>query len=278
MPIWPIFLEGPYGHDLLLHHYESALLITGRTGVTFALSCLLDLVRRARNRRLGSIKPLVTSRLTFVWSIRNSSDVDCIAQELREAIHYAPPGFLDVQVYITSAGRRLEVVDTTLSSSSGSSVSMLKRVPTSASLHSVEKEVVHISNHSTETLIPRYDQPHAITFSRSTHDDLAQTPPPAPTSTQFLDQVPLLSQIPTTSTASDSVVVPLYTGRPRIRDILANVVSQTPRAGSVAVGMCGPVALTDEVGATCSDMIDPGKVSRGEHRLNIMLHSEVFGW
>ncbi|PRQ77588.1 Ferric reductase NAD binding domain-domain containing protein [Rhodotorula toruloides] len=281
VPMWPVFLEGPYGHDLLLHRYESVLLMTGGTGVTFALSCLLDLVRRARNRHLGGVKPLVTTRVTFVWSVRNSGDVDCIAQELREAIHHAPPGFLDVQVYITSAGRRLEAVDTTASSSSGSSASMLKRVPTSATLHSVEKEVLHNSNRSTETLIPRYDQPYAITFSRSTLDDLGNTPPPAPTSTESLDQVPLLSHTPptsTTSTSLDSVVIPLHTGRPRIRDILADVVSQTPRAGSVAVGTCGPVALTDEVGAACSDMIDPGKVSRGEHRLNIMLHSEVFGW
>ncbi|BGP09389.1 ferric-chelate reductase Frp1 [Rhodotorula toruloides] len=282
VPIWPVFVEGPYGHDLLLHRYESVLLITGGTGVTFALSCLLDLVRRARNRHLGGTKPLVTSRVTFVWSVRNSGDVNCIAQELREAIHYAPPGFLDVQIYITSAGRNLEVVDTTASSRSGSSSSMLKRVPTSATL-SIEKEVLrpHISNRSTETLIPRYDQPHAITFSRSIYDDLARSPPPAPTSIDFLDQVPLLSHTTNTSTTStslDSVVIPLHTGRPRIRDIVADVVAQTPRAGSVAVGTCGPVALTDEVGAACSDRIDPGKVSRGEHRLNIMLHSEVFGW
>lgn len=151
---------------------------------------------------------------------------------------------------------------------------MLKRVPTSATL-SIEKEVLrpHISNRSTETLIPRYDQPHAITFSRSIYDDLARSPPPAPTSIDFLDQVPLLSHTTNTSTTStslDSVVIPLHTGRPRIRDIVADVVAQTPRAGSVAVGTCGPVALTDEVGAACSDRIDPGKVSRGEHRLNIV--------
>ncbi|GEM08752.1 ferric-chelate reductase [Rhodotorula toruloides] len=206
-----------------------------------------------------------------------AGDVTCIAKELREAIHYAPPGFLAVQVYITSAGRTLETVETTGSSYFDSTVTSLKRVPTSATLHSVD----NVSNRSTETPIPRYDQPFAITFSRSTPDDLARTPPPAPTSTEFLDQVPLLSSTPSapaTSSSVDSVVIPFHAGRPRIRDILAEVVAHTPRAGSVAVGTCGPVALTDEVGAECSDMIDPGKVLRGEHRLNIMLHAEVFGW
>lgn len=195
------------------------------------------------------------------------------------------------------------MVGTTASPSNDSSATTLKRVPTSATLFSVEKAASKVSNRSSESLIPRYHQPRAITFNRSAHDDdLARTPPTAPTSSDFLDHVPLLSHTPsasTTSSALESVVSPILTGRPRVRDILADVVAQTPRSGSVVVATCGPVGLTDEVGAACSDMIDPGKVSRGENRLNIvswhlanppargqpdpfrpaqMLRSEVFGW
>jgi ferric-chelate reductase len=70
MPLFPAFLEGPYGHDPLAHHYESVVLFVGGSGVSFAVPILLDLVRRARNRELGGSKPMVTTRVTWVWTIQ----------------------------------------------------------------------------------------------------------------------------------------------------------------------------------------------------------------
>lgn len=70
MPLFPAFLEGSYGHDPLAHHFESVLLIAGGSGVSYIASILLDLVRRARNRELGGSKPMVTTKVTWVWTIR----------------------------------------------------------------------------------------------------------------------------------------------------------------------------------------------------------------
>ncbi|GAA5950413.1 hypothetical protein JCM10213_003569, partial [Rhodosporidiobolus nylandii] len=72
MPLFPAFTEGPYGHRFLVHRYESVLLVTGGTGVTFALPLMLDLVRRARNKHLGGTKPLITERVSFIWVVRSA--------------------------------------------------------------------------------------------------------------------------------------------------------------------------------------------------------------
>lgn len=69
--LWPAFTEGPYGKDPLAHHYETVLLITGGTGVAYAMPILIDLVRRARSKEMGGIKPLVTTRVTFLWTVRD---------------------------------------------------------------------------------------------------------------------------------------------------------------------------------------------------------------
>lgn len=80
MPLFPAFLEGPYGQDPLAHHYESVVLFVGGSGVSFAVPILLDLIRRARNRDLGGSKPMVTTRVTWVWTIREEG-------ELAEPVH-----------------------------------------------------------------------------------------------------------------------------------------------------------------------------------------------
>ncbi|GAA6055210.1 hypothetical protein JCM3770_000716 [Rhodotorula araucariae] len=287
--LWPAFTEGPYGHNLLLHRYESVLLVAGGTGVTFALPFLLDLVRRARNKRLGGVKPFVTTRVTFIWSIRHAADIEWIGSELREAQFYAPPGFLDLQVHVTASTR--------LPDDSGSAMpgSLNYREMNESQLSVASKPVYDatrglLRNTSQEILLPL--QMSRTPSIRSLYvvpgPECAETPPPAPTSSSFAHSSSQGSTLapthppahrPALSTESlDAVLIPTWHGRPRIRDILAGVVAQTARSGSVAVGTCGPVALTDEVGAACSDIIDVGKVRCGEHRLNVMLHTEVFGW
>lgn len=143
IPIHPCFVEGPYGHDPLAHHYESVLLICGGSGVSFGISILLDLVRRARNRDLGGEKRLVTTRLTWVWTVRetgmfvlswfspkpahhtSAEQIEWATSSLRDALYYAPAGFLELavrssfeshtgemltlgskQVYVTGGSRR----------------------------------------------------------------------------------------------------------------------------------------------------------------------------
>jgi hypothetical protein len=65
-------------------------------------------------------------------------------------------------------------------------------------------------------------------------------------------------------------VIPTFYSRCRVRDTLAQVIQDTIHAGSVSVGTCGPPTLANEVGNACSDAIQPGKVWRGEHRVNMV--------
>lgn len=70
-PVWPCWTEGAYGHNLKLHRFERVLLVTGGSGVSFALPLLLDLVRRIKNDREGG-KRIATQRLTWVWIIKDA--------------------------------------------------------------------------------------------------------------------------------------------------------------------------------------------------------------
>ncbi|GAA5916010.1 hypothetical protein JCM6882_003496 [Rhodosporidiobolus microsporus] len=291
MPLFPAFTEGPYGHRFLVHHYESVLLFTGGSGVTFAMPHMLDLVRRARNKQLGGRKPLITNRVTFVWAVKTAVEVGMMDDELREAIALAPPGFLDVQIYVTSG-------DT------GSNPSLVNELDYTQSIDShykgggggsseygeygVASRVQVGSGVSQETLRSDLRAPSTIDIRFPPPPRTPATAPPSLTSREpALHPSSLmpgrrnsedLTGATSTTVGADSVVLPILPGRPRVRDILADVVARTPFSGSVAVGVCGPVQLADDVGAACSDTIDVGKIVRGEHRLNVMLHQEVFGW
>ncbi|GAA6003746.1 hypothetical protein JCM10207_003579 [Rhodosporidiobolus poonsookiae] len=347
-PVYPVFTEGPYGHRLLLHRYESVLLVSGGTGVAYTLPLLLDLVRRARNKHLGGHKPLVTQRCTFVWTVRHVADVDLVADELREASAYAPPGFLDVQVYVTGVGGSSagsSYANLASSASANSSAYTLglgltatqsieyKPSASQASAHlnpfdqprydslSASQSRLVLANpdlpakdNSHETLdttlvgsstasLPRKsslpphlashapDTPAAPTTASGFPVDASAPGPPAPQPVGVGSTLPSPASAPSvppslsshghafpTPSGPSTAYLPLHPGRPPIRALLADLVARTPRSGSVAAASCGPVALTDELGAACADTIDVGRVRRGEHRLNVMFHAEVFGW
>ncbi|ORY41817.1 hypothetical protein BCR35DRAFT_336414 [Leucosporidium creatinivorum] len=359
MPLFPAFLEGPYGHDPLAHHYESVVLFVGGSGVSFAVPILLDLVRRARNRDLGGSKPMVTSRVTWVWTIREEEQIEWVADSLRDAIYYAPrwlprargsPSVIDctfereltlrrVQIYVTGpsrgfsesnlnavgfGGSTLPRTDTFISTSSyRSDISGVYPLPASNEDGYEEKEgerAAHSSSstpflgdagHQPPTEVPL---PSSSSFatSTSTYSTLHSSRPPstsAPTTTaehghpSYLlpgdassapPARPLTPPFPDASSShrnstitsgthlthlpSSSIPIPLIHSRARIRDILAAVISATTYSGSVLCGTCGPSALTDEVGNACADAIRPRKVWEGEHRVNVTLHAETFGW
>jgi len=256
--ISPVFSEGPYGHKLRLHQYESVLLIVGGTGVTFALPFLIDLVRRARSSYLGGSKPLTTKRLTFVWSVRSSSEVGSIGDELRQAIHYAPPGFLDLQIYVT----RLEPP----SDSHLPTPSLSFPSPSTTSLPSTSDKMFKLPNTYLESINPdrrSSTSSDTTTFSYLPSSPTDSQPLPIPISDSSLTLIPK-------SVPISSIVLPLIPGRCRPRDILEKVVAETSFSGSVAAASCGPSQLVNEVGRACSDINEPSRVLRGEHRLNVV--------
>ncbi|GAA5895955.1 ferric reductase family protein [Sporobolomyces salmoneus] len=262
----PIFSEGPYGHNLRLHRFESVLLLVGGTGVTFAVGFLLDLVRRARVEQLYATqgKKLSTKRLTFVWSVRDKAEVEWIGDELREAIQYAPPGFLELQIYVT----RMSAPLTTTTSCS------------SASLKRKEDQAVAIQPVSSSSRHSLESHRSSVASVASDHTPFGYLPT-SPTDS-MLPPIPLPEIYPSSSTLVDpprsSIEIPLIPGRCRPRDTVERVVGNTSYSGSVAVLTCGPSKLTEEVARASSDIIDPSRVLKGESRLNVMLHVESYGW
>ncbi|GAA5958339.1 hypothetical protein JCM3765_004799 [Sporobolomyces pararoseus] len=260
-----MFTEGPYGHNLRLHRFESVLLVVGGTGVTFAVGFLLDLVRRARAEYLGGARRMSTKRLTFVWTVREAAEIEWIGKELREAIDHAPPGFLNLQIYVTQQKITSDAepikgdnpIDVTIRPKPSIASSTRRSSETCrSSISSIATKQIpfdYLPTSPTESMLPPLSLP-PISHSSST----------------------LVNG--TFGSAPSSVEIPFVQGRCRPREIVEQVVRDTSYSGSVAVATCGPSRLTEEVGRASSEMIDPSKVFRGETRLNIMLHVESYGW
>jgi len=238
--------------------------------VTFALPFLIDLVRRARSSYLGGSKPLTTKRLTFVWSVRSSSEVESIGDELRQAIHYAPPGFLELQIYVTrlQPSPKSIVTDSHLSAPS---LPVSFPSPSTASLPSTSDKMFKLPNTYLDSISSTTSNPDrrsstssdATTFSYLPTSPTDSQPPPISISDSSLTLIPK-------SVPISSIVLPLIPGRCRPRDILERVVAETSFSGSVAAASCGPSQLVNEVGRACSDINEPSRVLRGEHRLNVV--------
>jgi len=90
------YVEGPYGMSPDMNHYDSVVLIAGGTGITFALSHFLQIVK---NVRAG--KSAVKS-LRLVWNIRQAENVSWIAPLVNAALSTAIPGLsVRLDAYVT---------------------------------------------------------------------------------------------------------------------------------------------------------------------------------
>ncbi|GAA6013728.1 hypothetical protein JCM11491_005076 [Sporobolomyces phaffii] len=285
----PIFTEGPYGHDLRLHSFESVLLVVGGSGVTFAVGFLLDLVRRARRDQIEGTSRLVTKRVTFVWSVRDRSEVEWIGQELREAILCAPPGFLNLEIYVTRLPPTVTAPDPSspalactdsnvgcaVETSSTKGIELVK-----SSVLSVPSTRRSLESHRSSISTAVSDAPFEYLPTSPTDSTLAATVSTnamsSPSCSTLVNVVSLCS--PSSESAVAAAGIPLLAGRCRAREVVERTIAATAYAGSIAVATCGPARLTEEVAKTCSDSIDPAAVYRGESRLNIMLHVESYGW
>ncbi|CAK5266548.1 unnamed protein product [Mycena citricolor] len=75
------FVDGPYCTPPTALGYSSVLLIAGGSGVSFTLPLLLDLARAARL----NANPCC-GRVVFVWSVRESDQIDAVAPLLSAAL------------------------------------------------------------------------------------------------------------------------------------------------------------------------------------------------
>ncbi|EGO20038.1 hypothetical protein SERLADRAFT_442838 [Serpula lacrymans var. lacrymans S7.9] len=91
-----VFVDGPYGPSPELGSYDTSVLISGGSGVSFTLPVLLDIIERVRNGKSDC------RRVVFIWSIREASHVHWIDEALIKAIQLAPPSMsVSIHLYIT---------------------------------------------------------------------------------------------------------------------------------------------------------------------------------
>ncbi|KZT71188.1 iron reductase [Daedalea quercina L-15889] len=92
-----VLIEGPYGHTPDLTNDDTAVLVSGGSGVAFTLPALLGIVNdvRAGNSRC--------TKVVFIWAIRDQSHVEWISKVLKQAIELAPPSLaISIQIYVTA--------------------------------------------------------------------------------------------------------------------------------------------------------------------------------
>ncbi|KAH7920823.1 iron reductase [Leucogyrophana mollusca] len=94
-----VMLDGPYGGSSVdLGRYESALLVSGGSGVTFALGLLDDIVGRCV--KLGRSGGEVTRRIEFAWCIRSFGHINWFAPMLVDIANTAAGTSLDLHISI----------------------------------------------------------------------------------------------------------------------------------------------------------------------------------
>ncbi|KDQ18800.1 hypothetical protein BOTBODRAFT_170807 [Botryobasidium botryosum FD-172 SS1] len=91
------YVDGPYGCPPSLALYDMCILIAGGSGVTYTLSLLLDLVRRAQEG-ITSVREIV-----FIWAIKDAAHTDWILDTLNTAIAHAPSSLkIDIRIFVTA--------------------------------------------------------------------------------------------------------------------------------------------------------------------------------
>ncbi|KAK4698578.1 hypothetical protein P7C70_g7694, partial [Phenoliferia sp. Uapishka_3] len=262
----PCWAEGPYGNLSHLDYYQTVLLVAGGSGVSFTLSVMQDIVRRARSMSLGHSEVAVaTERLTFVWVIKKQEDMAWISEALNEVATLAPVHFLRILIYITTGP---------IPSPSGSSTPSLSLdrsySPTSTLQNSMPDFVP--SRRASLSMTSRLVE-STLPFA---HAVMAHIPSPGEekASPKLDDQNTMTSQ----TQVHKPTEIQYFSGRPKMAEILEAEIEATDFSDYCALGACGPAGLTASVANAVSDAIQPSKVLRGEHRRNIRLHTEEFGW
>ncbi|KAF7373154.1 Ferric/cupric reductase transmembrane component 1 [Mycena sanguinolenta] len=96
------FVDGPYSSPPVVRGFETVVFISGGSGVSFGLPLLLDLVQAAR----VSANPCC-QRIVFVWAIRDSDQINWIAEPVTRAlssissIQGAPD--VEIRLHVTTA-------------------------------------------------------------------------------------------------------------------------------------------------------------------------------
>jgi len=243
-------IGGPYGAS---HSdpaaFDTVLLISGSTGITFTLSNLLSLAHRARASKL----PL--RRVDFVWVVKQVCWTTWVTEELATAVRDLKEKGIDVNVIIHVT---CDDNFTRLEGSHGKGCSCdlslgpcccdadIQAAPSFEKLQDSSDEITDLKN---ESKVETSEKVAVTVISKSSTENLRVKSLPFAT---------------------------FVSGRPDLLEIVYNLAEQAE--GEMAVLACGPLGLSTGIRNTVARVSDDRAVHKGTGAEGIYLHVESFCW
>lgn len=234
-------IDGPYGSSHLdFVAFDSVVLFSGSTGITFTMPILLDLSERVQKFRLP------VKRITFVWIVKNTSWSSWISDELTltsQALRSAGVE-IDVRIHVTCDEAFTAGVQQAESKEGGCECD---KSASPCCCIEVSEEVDR-SNEKSPVIEERVTQPSS-----------------RPSSSLASGKKSKLLDCAT-----------FYSGRPDCYNLLWEVLEEAE--GETGVGVCGPLGLNADVRKSVVRCSDERAVHKGTGAQGIYLHAECFGW
>ena len=210
-------IDGPYGGSHPdFAAFQTVLLISGSTGVTFTLPILLDIAHR------GCSQKLPVRRLDFVWAVKQTSWVSWISDDLQSAFHDIQKAGIHVTINI------FVTCDETVTDSS----------------NIVPKRECHCDKSHAECCCNQLrdygDVKERNLETVETTPNITSASPPAN------ELMPDGRQ----GKMHDTIPYALRSGRPSFEPILRSLVEES--GSRVGVAVCGPIGLSTDVRRTAT--------------------------
>ncbi|KIY64057.1 hypothetical protein CYLTODRAFT_402376 [Cylindrobasidium torrendii FP15055 ss-10] len=103
-----VFIDGPYGPSPVPSGYDTAVFVSGGSGVSYTLPLLLDTIERTR---AGSGR---CRKAVFIWAIRDNAHLHWISDALNNALHHVPTDLeIEIRIFVTGTSKAAQEWDNT---------------------------------------------------------------------------------------------------------------------------------------------------------------------
>lgn len=232
-------IEGPYGLAQNLNHFDSVLLVAGGTGITFALSHFLSILKDAREDSTA------VQRLHLVWNVRHHTDITWIAPLLNNAFELGLGGTsVTIDVHVTRSAAAAS--------------------PNAVQLSALDEKDAH---------------PDATDDNVNDGSPGSNTPTVTSSSSNSAkDKEGVIGTWSDTGVSPGiAAVLHMHRGRSHLDTILAADVATTRGAGAgLGMAVCGPTALVIDARHAVSNVNTVAKVWKGQ--TPVWFYSGNFGF
>ena len=240
-------VDGPYGGSQAdFAAFDTVLLISGSTGVTFTLPLLLDIAHRVKSQKL----PI--RRIEFVWVVKNSTWISWISEELCSAFKDLRDAGIDVviKVFVTCDDAFTEQSDIVQEKECGCECDKSLGPCCCVGPDDAAKEEAAREDEIEEKSMP-------VTYGTTSSSSTEQ-----PKSRRNIDSI--------FSCAS------FNSGRPSIYTIISSLLEEAE--GETGVAVCGPLGLSTTVRNEVTKLSDERAVHKGTGAQGVYMYAECYCW